>query len=103
MTLFRPTNAKRKEISHFARNSGKYPLCGRGDVNTYTLFAELSRHVQSGTGRVGVIVPSGIATDDTPNITFRTSWTMGRWRACMILKIATPFSQGCIAAISFAC
>jgi hypothetical protein len=30
--------------SHFVRNSGRYPLCGRGDVNTYTIFAELSRH-----------------------------------------------------------
>jgi hypothetical protein len=24
------------------RNSGRYPLCGRGDVNTYTIFAELN-------------------------------------------------------------
>ena len=26
--------------SHFARQSGRYPLCGKGDVNTYALFAE---------------------------------------------------------------
>ncbi|MFZ4647741.1 MAG: Eco57I restriction-modification methylase domain-containing protein, partial [Gemmataceae bacterium] len=29
--------------SHFARHSQKFPLCGRGDVNTYALFAELCR------------------------------------------------------------
>ncbi len=57
--------------SHFVRSSGRYPLCGRGDVNTYTLFAELARHVQSDTGRVGVIVPSGIATDDTTKYYFQ--------------------------------
>ena len=26
--------------SHFIRNSDRYPLCGRGDVNTYAIFAE---------------------------------------------------------------
>jgi hypothetical protein len=26
--------------SHFVRDTGRYPLCGKGDVNTYTLFAE---------------------------------------------------------------
>ncbi|MBP6472235.1 MAG: HEAT repeat domain-containing protein, partial [Chloroflexi bacterium] len=39
--------------------------------NTYTLFAELVRHIQSDTGRVGVIVPSGIATDDTTKYYFQ--------------------------------
>ena len=29
--------------SHFIRNSGRYPLCGRGDVNTYSIFAEAMR------------------------------------------------------------
>jgi len=26
--------------SHLMRNSGRYPLCGRGDINVYTVFAE---------------------------------------------------------------
>lgn len=47
------------------RGSGRYPLCGRGDVNTYTVFAEGMRDAVGPTGRLGVIVPSGIATDDT--------------------------------------
>jgi len=51
--------------SHFVRHSGRYPLCGRGDVNTYMLFAELNRSLINPSGRVGCIVPSGIATDDT--------------------------------------
>ncbi|MBZ0315724.1 MAG: N-6 DNA methylase [Anaerolineae bacterium] len=57
--------------SHFVRQSGRYPLCGRGDVNTYTIFAESSRHIINGYGHVGMIVPSGIATDDTTKLFFQ--------------------------------
>jgi hypothetical protein len=57
--------------SHFIRNSGKFPLCGRGDVNTYTIFAETNRELITSTGRVGCIVPSGIATDDTTKYFFQ--------------------------------
>ena len=57
--------------SHFVRHSGRYPLCGRGDVNTYTIFAETTRHLIRPEGRVGCIVPSGIATDDTTKFFFQ--------------------------------
>lgn len=45
--------------------SGRYPLTGKGDINTYMLFAELAARIVSPTGRVGLLVPSGIATDKT--------------------------------------
>jgi hypothetical protein len=51
--------------SHFIRNSGRYPLCGRGDVNTYAVFAEVMRDAVSPSGRLGAIIPTGIATEDT--------------------------------------
>jgi hypothetical protein len=51
--------------SHFVRQSGRYPLCGKGDVNTYALFAEHNWRALGPRGRAGFIVPSGIATDDT--------------------------------------
>lgn len=57
--------------SHFASNSGRYPLCGRGRINTYQLFAELFRTLMAPEGRVGIIVPSGIATDATTQHFFR--------------------------------
>lgn len=50
---------------HFLRNSGRYPLCGQGDLNTYSVFAEHNRASLSPKGRAGFIVPTGIATDDT--------------------------------------
>ncbi len=65
--------AKREQDgwSHFVRNSGHYPLCGRGRINTYAIFAETMRWIVAPTGRVGCIVPSGIATDDTTKFFFR--------------------------------
>ncbi|HUU28986.1 MAG TPA: N-6 DNA methylase [archaeon] len=51
--------------SQFLRKSDRYPLTGKGDINTYAVFAEHAKCMISGTGRVGIIVPSGIATDDT--------------------------------------
>jgi hypothetical protein len=57
--------------SHFVRNSGRYPHCGRGRINTYAIFAETNRWILRATGRIGCIVPSGIATDDTTKFFFQ--------------------------------
>jgi hypothetical protein len=57
--------------SHLLRRGGAYPLCGRGDINTYAIFAELSfKHINS-LGRMACILPLGIATDDTTKDFFR--------------------------------
>jgi hypothetical protein len=57
--------ASAEETLDYIRNSGRYPLCGKGDINTYAVFAELARTIVSPNGRVGLLVPSGIATDNT--------------------------------------
>ncbi len=44
---------------------GRYPLTGKGDINLYMLFAELASKLVAPDGLVGLLVPSGIATDDT--------------------------------------
>ena len=51
--------------SNFTRGSGRFPLAGRGDVNTYQVFAELARRLLNASGRAGIIVPTGICTDNT--------------------------------------
>ena len=51
--------------SHLLRESGCFRLTGRGDINTYAVFAETARTVIAPSGRVGIIVPTGIATDAT--------------------------------------
>ncbi|BBD63224.1 putative type II DNA modification enzyme (plasmid) [Nostoc sp. HK-01] len=49
----------------FIRESERFPLTAVGDINTYAVFAETTRKLISTNGRVGIIVPTGIATDDT--------------------------------------
>jgi len=49
----------------YVHNSGIFPLTAVGDINTYAVFAELARRIVVPTGRVGLLVPSGIATDHT--------------------------------------
>lgn len=56
--------------SSFLRGSGRFPLTGRGRINSYAVFAELARDVLGPKGRCGIIVPSGIATDDTTSLFF---------------------------------
>ncbi|MUN36466.1 Eco57I restriction-modification methylase domain-containing protein [Actinomadura litoris] len=51
--------------SHLLRSSGLYPLTGRGDVNTYSVFAETARTIVGPHGRSGLVLPTGIATDAT--------------------------------------
>ena len=57
--------------STLLRNSGGFPLAGRGDVNTYAVFIELMANGLAPTGHVGAIVPTGIATGDTTKHLFR--------------------------------
>ncbi|MFF1867272.1 Eco57I restriction-modification methylase domain-containing protein [Kitasatospora herbaricolor] len=52
-------------VSHLLRNSGRYPLAGRGDVNTYAVFAETASFMVGPRGRFGLVLPTGIATDAT--------------------------------------
>lgn len=66
--LFRRYTSEKESAErmlNYARTSGMYPLAGKGDINTYMLFAELAREIVRPKGRVGLLLPSGIATDKT--------------------------------------
>ena len=68
--------------SVFARipveDAGRFPLTGRGDVNTYALFAELFSTLLNAHGRAGIIVPTGIATDASTSAFFSNLTAMNR-------------------------
>jgi hypothetical protein len=55
---------------HLLRSTGMYPLCGRGDINLFAVFAECMKNGISSKGRVGCIVQSDIATSDTCKLFF---------------------------------
>jgi Eco57I restriction-modification methylase len=58
--------------SKFVRGSGRFPLGGVGDINVYAPFAETFLNLLTPTGRAGVILPSGLATDHTTRGLFTT-------------------------------
>ncbi len=62
---YREAKAAAERVSASVRASGDYPLTARGDINTYMLFAELATKLVNPAGRMGLLLPSGIATDDT--------------------------------------
>ncbi|NPV58933.1 MAG: N-6 DNA methylase [Actinobacteria bacterium] len=49
----------------FLRTSGRFKLTSSGRINCYSVFSELFSELMSRSGRVGVVVDTGIATDDT--------------------------------------
>lgn len=51
-------------LDKFLRISDAYPGTARGDINTYSVFVERFTTLTRGTGRVGAVCPTGIATDD---------------------------------------
>ena len=80
--------------SHFARQSGRYPLCGTGDVNTYALFAEHNWRVLAPRGCAGFIAPSGIVTDDTTKAYFPGASRPQRPCQCSSLRERESRLQG---------
>jgi len=65
-------------INQFLRESGFFDLTARGKLNTYALFAELFLHLVGPGGRAGLIVPTGIATDDSTKAFFEAVAGGGR-------------------------
>ncbi|CAN7165278.1 SAM-dependent methyltransferase [Microbacterium foliorum] len=68
--LYRSAKRQVDGLRCFA-SGGRFPLTGRGRVNTYAVFAELFRGLTKPVGRTGVIVQSGIATDDSKQHFFK--------------------------------
>jgi hypothetical protein len=65
-------------VSQILRGGGRFPLSGRGDINTYAVFAELGVSLVRSSGRAGLLLPTGIATDDTTKDFFSSVVQSGR-------------------------
>jgi hypothetical protein len=79
--------------SLFVRASGRFPLTAVGDVNLYALFAEQDRALVGPRGRTGVIVPTGIATDDTTKAFFQALVEQGELAALYDFQNRDSFFQ----------
>ena len=78
---FADASARAQTAVHMARSSGDYPLLSGGDVNLYSLFVERAMTLVKPDGMVGLLTPSGIASDKTASAFFKGVATEGRLRA----------------------
>ena len=79
--LFREYEAAKRgseATSLFLREGGRFPLTGIRRINTYAVFAETVLNLLKPTGRAGMIVPTGIATDYSTQEWFRLVVESGR-------------------------
>lgn len=78
---YRAAREVAETAAEVARQSGEYPLLGRGDVNLYSLFVERAARLVRPNGIVGLLVPSGIASDKSAARFFRSIAGSGRLAA----------------------
>ena len=73
--------ARAEAAVRIARNEGDYPLLSGGDVNIYSLFVERAMKLVKPEGMVGLLTPSGIASDKTAAPFFKGLSTEGHLKA----------------------
>jgi hypothetical protein len=78
---FRKANERAEAATRMARSGGDYPLLSGGDVNIYSLFVERAMALVKRDGMVGLLTPSGIASDKTASVFFKGVATQGRLKA----------------------
>jgi hypothetical protein len=60
---FEKANSRAENTSRMARKGGDYPLLSGGDTNFNSLFVERAQSIIAPGGIVGLLIPSGIATE----------------------------------------
>lgn len=88
--------------THLIRSSGRFPMCAAGKINTYSLFAEHFRNTLGGTGRAGIITPTGLATDATTAAFFGDTVTTSTLAAFYDFENSKPFFDGVHRSFRFA-
>ena len=78
---FAEANERVTSAVRMARSGGDYPLLSGGDVNLYSLFVERAMTHVNPDGMVGLLTPSGIASDKTAARFFKGVATGRRLRA----------------------
>lgn len=71
MALYNKEYAKVNKTIKFLKNSGKFDYSAKGRLNTYGLFGQLSQEIIGLFGRAGLVLPTGIVTDDNMKLLFQ--------------------------------
>ena len=75
---FGKAKKRAEHAARVARICGDYPLLSAGDLNLYSLFVERALTIVKPDGMVGLLIPSGIASDKTAAKFFKGVATEGR-------------------------
>ena len=78
---FDKAKERASSATRVARTSGDYPLLSGGDLNLYSLFVERAMTIIKPEGMVGLLTPSGVASDLTASKFFKGVSTKGRLKA----------------------
>ncbi len=78
---FQKADARAAAGVKVASDSGDYPLLSGGDVNLYSLFVERAMTIIKPMGMMGLLTPSGIASDKNAAPFFKGVATGGRLKA----------------------
>ncbi|WP_293698193.1 MULTISPECIES: Eco57I restriction-modification methylase domain-containing protein [unclassified Sphingopyxis] len=78
---YQKADKRAADTMRIARKGGHYPLLSRGDINLYSLFVERAHTLVKRGGMVGLLTPSGIASDLSASEFFRKVATGGNLRA----------------------
>lgn len=68
---FSHADTRAADTARMARASGNYPLLSGGDTNLNSLFVERAHALAKPGGMVGLLIPSGIASDQSSSAFFR--------------------------------
>ena len=75
--------SRSKTRGSMARTVKDYPLLSRGDINLYSLFVERGMCLLDPQGMLGLLVPSGIASDKNASEFFKSVSMSGRLKALL--------------------
>ena len=78
---YEKADKRASDTMRVARKSGHFPLLSRGDINLYSLFVERAHALVKPGGMVGLLTPSGIASDLSASEFFRKVATGGHLKA----------------------
>ena len=87
---FAEANESATAAVRMACGGGDYPLLSGGDVNLYSLFVERAMTLVKPDGMIGLLTPSGIASDKTASRFFKGVATEGRLRALYDFENRVP-------------
>ena len=69
---FQDAVSRQTRANEFIGESGRFPLSAVGKLNLYSILAETITHVVNANGYAGVVLPTGICTDDSNKKLFET-------------------------------